>query len=387
MQRLQFSLILGAILASATTLDAADPVLELKVGDDAYVGCAVAHDDQVCWLAQADGRLTRVSVPAVTSFRKVDDEFCGLTALEARNTLRRQLGPAWKIVGTGHYLVCTTTDRGQQYARHFEDLYRSFTHYFSRRGFELPEPKFPLIAMVFADRDDFAGQCQVDKIFYVPGLRGYYHRLTNRISLFEDEADIVQSVPGTRPVPFTLAKPSRSLSISELPVPVDASIRASFEETIVHEATHQLAFNLGLHSRIAQPPRWVVEGLATMFEGEGTRGNTGGRPASERVNRQRLWWFHQYCDQTRQSGSLVKFISTEDAVRRSVLDFYAEAWALTFFLAETRPREYAQYLQRIAGRDPLVEYRARDRLRDFQAHFGTDISRLEAEMLRFIDDL
>jgi len=387
MLRLSLSLTLIGILPTAATVRAADPVLELKVGDTTHVGCAVAHDDQVCWLAEADGRLTAVPVPSVTSFRKVGDEFRGLTALEARNELRRQLGPKWKVVGTGHYLVCTMTDRGREYARHFEDLYRSFTRYFSRRGFELPEPEFPLIAIVFADRKDFARQCEQDGIGYVFGLRGYYHRLTNRICLFEDDPNLVQSHSEDITTPFAAAKPLQGLQISDSPVRFDASIRASFEDTIVHEATHQLAFNMGLHSRIAQPPRWVVEGLATMFEAEGTRGNTGGRPASERVNEQRLWWFAQYREQSRKSGTLANFISTEDAVRRNVLDFYSEAWALTFFLAETRPREYAKYLQLIANRDPLDEYSARGRLRDFQTLFGRDISRLEADMLRFIDGL
>jgi hypothetical protein len=36
--------------------------------------------------------------------------------------------------------------------------------------------------------------------------------------------------------------------------------------TIIHEATHQTAFNVGVHRRFAAEPRWLVEGLATMFK-------------------------------------------------------------------------------------------------------------------------
>ena len=37
--------------------------------------------------------------------------------------------------------------------------------------------------------------------------------------------------------------------------------------TIVHEATHQIAFNSGLHVRFADNPLWLTEGMAMYFEG------------------------------------------------------------------------------------------------------------------------
>ena len=40
-------------------------------------------------------------------------------------------------------------------------------------------------------------------------------------------------------------------------------------DTIIHEATHQTAYNVGVHKRFIAAPRWMVEGLATMFEARG----------------------------------------------------------------------------------------------------------------------
>ena len=40
-------------------------------------------------------------------------------------------------------------------------------------------------------------------------------------------------------------------------------------DTIIHEATHQTAYNVGVHKRFTAAPRWLVEGLATMFEARG----------------------------------------------------------------------------------------------------------------------
>lgn len=396
-------ILVAALLVAPPALQAAEPVLELSVGDVSYVGRAVALNDNVCWLAHADGRLSRLKVADVTSFRRVSDEFRGMSGLQARNQLRQQFGPGWKIVGTGHYLVCTATQHGREYAQHFEDVYRSFRTYFTQRGFELPEPEFPLIAVVFASQSDFAAQCQKDDVPFLPGLRGYYNRRTNRICLFERDDDFVRLDvrPGT--TPFSAAdRPSAAVSRQMQPATtggplratasvqadlVDASVAASLKDTIVHEATHQLAFNLGLHSRIGQTPSWLVEGLATMFEADGTRRNTGGANAAGRINPERFQWFNTYRQKRRQSGLLAEFVSAEKIPTDNMLDFYAESWALTFFLAETRPRQYTAYLRRVADRDPLQSYTERQRLEDFQASFGSDLARLEVDLLRFIDGL
>ncbi len=66
---------------------------------------------------------------------------------------------------------------------------------------------------------------------------------------------------------------------------------------------------------------------------------------------------------------------------------YAESWAFTFFLVETEPRKYAQYLARTAERPPFSEYDTAHRLADFTAVFGKDWRMLEARFLRFMADV
>jgi hypothetical protein len=67
-----------------------------------------------------------------------------------------------------------------------------------------------------------------------------------------------------------------------------------------------------------------------------------------------------------------------------VFDAYGEAWALSFFLIETRPRAYAEFLRTIAARDPLRAYSADDRVADFKNTISKELPLLEAEFLRFI---
>jgi hypothetical protein len=161
---------------------------------------------------------------------------------------------------------------------------------------------------------------------------------------------------------------------------------SSAESTMVHEATHQVAYNLGLHSRIGSPPRWLVEGLAMVFETPGQRDRTSGGRLINRVNHERYIWFGGY-RKRRPRRDLETYLRGDAPFGNAVLDAYAEAWALTFFLIETRPAQYARYLQRVNARSPFQPYEPEQRLSDFQESFGNNLDLFESHYLRFIDEV
>ncbi len=374
------------------------PLLELTTDGEVFVGKSLAHDKHVCWLAQEDGQLAEVSLRDVTSFRKVKEEFRGLSAIDIRTRLRREFGHSWEIVSTKHYLVCTPKGRARPFAELFENVYRSLRGYVSVRGFELPPPDFPLIAVVYPNEKEFAANCRKDGIPFIPGLRGYYHRRTNRVSVFENDAD--QLATFNRPpspafntstsfpsVLRTRSSWATSLSSAADREAWDANIQSSLRNTIIHEATHQAAYNLGLHTRIGDNPKWVTEGLATLLEPDGMRENRSGQRPQKRLNQERFEWFLAFAQQQRQPKTLADFISSDRMFQTAALNGYAQAWALSFYLAETRSTQYWQYLQTISERDPLKSYHPQERLADFQNAFGDDLDRLEVAFLRFIDDL
>ena len=159
------------------------------------------------------------------------------------------------------------------------------------------------------------------------------------------------------------------------------------DETVIHEATHQVAFNLGIHSRMNADPKWVVEGLATVFEREGVRVNDRRSPVTTRLNPERYTWFQQYRQGRRQPGSLAKLVESDDYFNAAALDGYSEAWALTFYLLERRSADYVSYLRVLSRRDPFAEYTAEDRLKDFQMAFGRDLTLVETQFLRYYKEL
>ena len=128
----------------------------------------------------------------------------------------------------------------------------------------------------------------------------------------------------------------------------------------------------------------MVEGLATVFEAPGIRNSGASGPARTRINHERFLAFGDFSKSRRNPKSLETFLSGDETFQTSVFDAYGEAWALSFFLIETRPRAYAEYLRAIAARDPLRGYPAEDRVADFKKAISKELPLLEAEFLRFI---
>lgn len=379
---------LFALLVHTQAAPAGKPLLELKVGDDAYTGRSVARNDEVCWLQSPDGRLTRLPLASVTGFRKIAPQFRGLSVTELRDQMSRDLGRGFEVAAAGSYVVAAPPGKARNYASLLDEEQRAFATFFSRRNFGLQSPEFPMVAIIFPNEEAFAAYCDSDGVPYGPGLRGYYNPDTNRIAFFEDEAPLTL---GPQPQSETLfgaailpIAPDDGLGALRLPAST-GKIDANFRDTLVHEATHQIGFNMGLHARIGDNPRWVVEGLAMIFERSAIGTSQRHGSERERINDERYQWFMQ--KGRLELVPVKQFVSSDRPFGANILNAYSEAWALAFYLSERHPADFSKYLQTIQQHDPLVDYTADERVADFQKAFGADIDWLQVEWLRFMDEL
>lgn len=351
-------LVAGWVLALSPSIShSGEPValLELKIGKEFLQGRIAAHDDQTCWLLRRDGRLASFRTDDVTDFREIEAKFRPYSSLDIRDQLQAEFGRGFEVKTTPHYVVVAAQGTGDRYAQIFERIYRQFHTYFTTRNFKIVSPEFPLVAVVFPQQQAFIDYCVSEGARPQPGLVGFYLPGSNRVALYDRAAS-------------------------------GESSAGDVDHTVIHEGTHQVAFNTGVHSRIGQSPLWLVEGLATLFEADGIRHREIGTQAKDRVNSERLDWFVEYRKQ-RPQKSLEKFIRDDGLFKKSPLDAYSQAWALTFYLAESRPVEFAKFLKVTADRNPLKPYEADHRLRDFRAAFGADLDFIETGMLRYFDHL
>ena len=137
--------------------------------------------------------------------------------------------------------------------------------------------------------------------------------------------------------------------------------------TIVHEATHQIAFNCGLQTRLSDIPLWLCEGMAVYFEAPDLTSSRGWRGIG-RVNYPRLTTFRRNLPNWRRD-SLVTLLADNQRFRNpsTAVAAYADAWALNYYLIKYRPKQYAAYLEMLAEKPPLDGRRPRHPPRRIQS--------------------
>ena len=343
-------------LFASNLAPAADFMFRAVVQGKTLEGKPLSWTDQSMTLLARDGQLHEFVPSEAKKAKKTSPTFKGYSSEEMRQKLYEEFGNRFDFASTNHYLVAHPRGERDVWAPRFEDLYRTFVNYFRVRGFSPTEPDYPMVAVVFANRSEYERYVQSSSSGAPSGALGHYEPRSNRVYLYEqgDASD---------------------------------SGWADTASTVIHEATHQTAYNVGVHTRFAEGPRWVSEGLATMFEARGVHDSRSYDRVEQRINRVRLEDFRSLVATSRPLGTLATYIASDDSFDRSAIPAYAQAWALTFFLSETRPREYASYLDRLAKRKLFSEYSATERVADFRRAFGNDLELLDSQFHSYVKKL
>lgn len=341
------------LLAAASARGESDWMLALRLGEEQVEGRPLAWDAATVYLLGRDGRLWQFAPGEATDFRKTSSRFQSYSVSKLRAMLLRELGQAYEVSGTSHYLVAHPRGQRQRWAERLEELYRSLVRYFAVRGFRIEEPAFPLVAVVCPSRAEFVRRCQVRQTVRGASIDGMYLLESNRIVLSD----------------------------------AGSGAERLNEAVLIHEATHQTLFNTSIQNRFVPAPLWTAEGLALLFEAPGVHDSSRHPERSQRINRERLADFRRAVLARHRPEMLAELIASDDHFRRDPIAAYAEAWALVFYLVETQPRQFAEYLARCAARRPFTAYPADERTADFAAVFGVDWRMLEARLLRFVAQL
>jgi len=329
--------------------------LQVNVKGRRYTGAPLQLKGKHCYVLQRDGQMVKFDSADAADYEKTSGTFRAYDYATMRGALMSEFGNQFEVSGAGQYLVVHPAGERNKWASRFASLYRSFMYYFGQRGFTPAPPAFPLVAVVFRNRQQFV-QYSLRSGNAVRGtVLGYYSPMTNRILMYD----------------ITAGDPRKE------------SQWAVTAETIIHEAAHQTAFNTGIHGRFAEQPRWVVEGLGTLFEARGVWNARQHPEQQDRVNVYRRKAFRKYAANWRR-GLLAELVSSDRMFKQNADAAYAIAWATTFYLSETSPRRYTAYLKKVASRPVFTVYNSPQRLADFQQAFGNDLNLLEANMLRYM---
>jgi hypothetical protein len=318
-----------------------------------------------------DGALWTIERQNIQLRNKLDDPFKPLTATALAERLVSEMPAGFRSYNTPHYVIIFDTSRtyAQWTSSMLERLHKAFTNYWEGQGIELHEPEFPLPVMLFATRQEYDQASREDLPGGTGTIIGFYSLRSNRVNMFDLTG--VEAIRGG----------GGRGSIKEINQMLSQPAAVPLVATVVHEATHQIAFNCGLQQRYADIPLWLCEGMAVYFEAPDLASAHGWRGIG-RVNYPRLGTYRKNLPNW-SDNSLEAMLRDSKLFRNphTAFDTYADAWALNYYLIKYQPKAYTEYLKLMADKRPLIEDTPEARLAEFREHFG-DLNKLQQDFLK-----
>jgi hypothetical protein len=310
----------------------------------------VEASDGGVMLQSDDGRIWTIQPQQIESRDSNDNELVPLDGEEIGQRMLAEMPQGFQVYRTSNYVIVHNTSDAhvKRVGALFEQLHRSFFSYWKNQRWELAEPRFPLVAVVLSDRNSFLTYATAEVGETAKSVIGYYHLLNNRMTTFN--------------------MPNFERNIA----------------TIIHEATHQLAYNCGMQKRWTDNPMWLSEGLAMFFESPDTSNPRGWRGIG-RVNRVNLLRWNKYL-RRRPAESLATLLADDTRLRNpaTMEDGYGEAWALTYFLIKTKRKQYTAYLKRVSEGKPSTVLTPRERIDIFEESFGMTLVALDKAFVTYM---
>jgi hypothetical protein len=317
-------------------------------------------------ILDGDGTLVVVSPDQLQSVEVQSGPLAITPAKELGEKILAEMPPGSSFFVTEHYVVCYNTT--ETYARWNAKLYETrlagFLKFWQSKGLKLQKPRFPLVALIFATKQDYVAYAKQD-FDGSEGTFGYYHQTKNRLASYDLTGIEGVLPPGVRVnrealLNTILARPEAERTVS----------------TVIHEATHQMAFNCGLQTRLGDNPLWLSEGIATFFETPNGIGKLNTFNYSNLI--QTL--------PNRTPDSLAVLLTDDSRLRsaETTTTGYAEAWGLFHFLVNSNPKGMVKYLEIIRQLPVGSPSSSKERLALFQACFGEDLEKLEREFIKHI---
>ncbi|MDR1959567.1 MAG: DUF1570 domain-containing protein [Planctomycetaceae bacterium] len=303
--------------------------------------------------------------------------FVPYTQEEMIPLLKQEFPEPFQVLQTKRYLIVydTSPAYAQWCGSQLERLQTAFVLQWKRKGFELHEPEFPLTTILFANRKDFILYVKREFADIGETIAAYYNLNTNRIVCSDLTGMERYGEGGNRLTPSQkrefLSRRGAAQSIS----------------TFVHEATHQIAFNSGIHQRYGACPLWLSEGIAMLYEPPDLD-SIQGWSADIKINPVRLYDLREFM-QKNPRDVIRKMICSDEALRNpeTIHDHYATAWALVYYLSKKRSKEFTKYVRRISEKPPFEQDPEEKRLEDFESIFGSDWPRFYREFTKYVMSL
>ncbi|MCH2360867.1 MAG: DUF1570 domain-containing protein [Pirellulales bacterium] len=320
-----------------------------------------------------DGRLHSISKGNGKFLDGGNARFKPLGADQVGRDVQQRLGAGFSVYRTQNYVVVYESSR--EFAKwcgmFVERLNRTYYAFWKNQNVPLKEPAFPLIVVVYKDRNSFETRCRQEVGDGVIGILGYYSQHSNLVHVYDMTPAIKKETSPSNWSGTVLRHANGERQVA----------------TLVHEAAHQLACNAGLQQRLAPYPAWLSEGIAMFFEtpnlthqkGWNGIGSVHRQKLSDFIVAQRDGLCPAWRDVIQSNGS---FSNSETA-----LAAYSQSWLLTYYLYKRKRAEFVHYVQQLAETKPFDDSTKERSESVFFKAFELDANSMTEALRRFSQSL
>ncbi len=348
----------GALTERKSLAEAAFPPMEVPPGyaisirhqsNGIVTGLPLIWAQNAALLLGRDGQLHLLD-PAGFENPAVAGPFRPYELDELRSQLNQEFSSGYEIRTTANTLIVQPRGSGNAWPEAMDTFFREFQRELTLRNVRLREAHFPMVSVVYPDEASFARALATQG--QSPGTMplGLYSAFTNRVILIDH---------------------GRS--------------SGGVASTIRHEAAHQVAFNQGIHIRLADNPSWFVEGLGAFFETTNGNGAARNADAQSRTN----WWrqiYGQFVPTAEVlTQSLERLLERDDLFQEHSDLAYSVSWALTSYLFDRMPQSYNALIERFTQLSPLQSYAKPRRRHDTFAALSVELPLLAQNIHRWIN--
>jgi hypothetical protein len=245
-----------------------------------------------------------------------------------------------------HFVLVYTSDRekAQALGARLESVYQWNVKYM--KMLDIPRirmPKAKLEIFFFGTHEEYTAY-QTLNGWRNMGAIGFYMRTNNRSAFF----DMMTYPPYKQQLDRVKDKSVPAAERQRVRSRIEHEVAHENLEVVQHEAAHHIHFNLGIFPAQGDVPRWMTEGLATMFEvPPSDAGASFGA-----INHFRVYHFRNaFGDRGQNLPDMRQFILNDGVFQQLGFHGYSIGWALNHYLFREHNEAYAKWMQLLAKRD------------------------------------
>jgi hypothetical protein len=310
------------------------------------------------------------------------------------------LGSRFRVLRSQHYLIFYSSPLSFAKRRkaQFENLYDKFYSYWEKKEFQLKTLDQRLVSILFESREEF--QIYAKNNGGLPQAGGYYWSKTNWTYFYDSgvsaniakaEAQIEERKKQIKEFEEKIKQPNFNLPQNKKTLTEMKKNLRKYEDYLenfvedqnltitIHEATHQLCYNLGIIGLSDLCPTWVTEGIAVYFE-TGTEDGSWQGPGRKNDS---------YIQEVKGASSqnklpaFTQFLAINQGFFSGGIDTgtgYALSWTLMYFLLRDKAYEpkLNAYIKALFKADARKMYRSEEILKFIETHLGP-LPQLEAD--------